>query len=156
LLFDARLTPDQPVHGGIEFGFVGVTEIEQFPETAVKRIGMEASRGGEFGSGIGNAGDDHGENEIALAGRFGVKDGLETEFTERAENGGDVTVRAGTLDEESVRQGASGGSDNRFRVGQSAAESVNLLRAEMSDVGDGAGLDLAVFTEGFTEEKGGG
>ena len=40
-------------------------------------------------------------------------------------------------------------------AGESAAEGFDLGGAEMSDIGDGAGLDLAGFAVRFAEENGG-
>lgn len=72
---------------------------------------------------------------------------------QRAEDGGNVTVRTGTLNAEGVGQGQA---FDRGRAGQSAAKGFDLSGAQMSDIGDGAGLDLAVFAIGFAEENGGG
>src|SRR2546426_7906599 len=63
-----------------------------------------------------------------------------------------MTVRQGSGDEEGLGQRGGGGGQ---RAGQCQAESVHLLRGEMSDVGDGASLDFSVEAVGFTEEDGG-
>jgi hypothetical protein len=63
-----------------------------------------------------------------------------------------MTVRQGTRDVEGLWQ--RGGGDSQ-RAGQRQAESFNLMRGEMRDVGDGASLDLAVEAVGFAEEDGG-
>ena len=67
-LFDARLPREQPVHCGIEFGFVGGVQCQRLSETAVKRIGMQSARSSEFGSGIDDTGDDHGDGRDRVSG----------------------------------------------------------------------------------------
>jgi hypothetical protein len=60
----------------------------------VKSIGVKATGGGEFGGGIENAGDDHGDDEIALTAGLSIENGIEVQFAQGAENGAHVTVRA--------------------------------------------------------------
>jgi hypothetical protein len=74
------------------------------------------------------------------------------QVAQATEYGGDVAVRQGPGDEEGLRQ--RGGRATQ-RAGQCAAESVHLMRGEMSDVGDCASLDFAVEAVGFAEEDGG-
>jgi hypothetical protein len=61
-------------------------------------------------------------------------------------------MRKGAGDVEGIGQGSGGG---RQRAGQGQAEGVNLMRGEMSDVGEGTSLDFTVLAIGFTEEDGG-
>jgi hypothetical protein len=150
---DARLPREKPVHGGIEFGFVGGIERERFAEAAVKSVGMEAASGGEFGGGIEDACGDHGNGEIALTAGTRIKNRGDLKFAQGAEDGGHVTVRAGTLDEEGVRQGQAGCGGS---AGKRGAKSIDLSGTETRDVGDSACSDLAVFTIGFAQEDGRG
>jgi hypothetical protein len=83
----------------------------------------------------------------------GIENSGELKFAQGAEDGGHVTVRAGTMDEEGVGQGEAGRGDG---TGKRGAKSVDLSGTEMRDVGDGAGTDLAVFTIGFAQEDGRG
>jgi len=114
---------------------------------------MEAASGGEFGGGIEDAGGDHGNGEIALTAGTGIENSGELKFAQGAEDGGHVTVRAGTFDEEGVWQGQPGSGDS---AGKRGAKSIDLSGTEMRDVGDGAGSDLAVFPIGFAQENSGG
>ena len=68
------------------------------------------------------------------------------------EDGGHVTMRAGADDVEGLRQRGADGSS----ASQDGAECVDFGRRPMGDVGEGAVEDLAVETEGFAEEDGGG
>jgi hypothetical protein len=105
---DTRLARQQPVHGGVEFGFVGGIEGKQFAETAVESVGMQAAGGGEFGGRTENAGGNHGDDEIALPAGFGIDNRRELKFAQRAEYGGNVTVRPGSVDTECFGQGQTG------------------------------------------------
>jgi hypothetical protein len=147
------LPGEKPVHGGIEFGFVGGIERERFSETAVESVGVEAAGGSKFGSGIEDAGGDHSQHKIALTAGMRIENSGKLKFAQGAEDGGDVTVRAGTINEEGVWQGPAGAGDH---AGKRGAKSIDLSGTEMRDVGNGAGTDLAVFTIGFAQEDGGG
>ena len=151
-LLDAGLSREQPVHGLVELGFIGGIDPEQLAETGVESGGVKAASGGEFGSRVEDSSDDHGQDEIAVAAGNRVEDGIELQVAQAAENSGGVTVRKRAGDEEGIRQGRSGGWK---RAGQGQAEGIDLMRAEMRDVGESASFDFAVFAEGFAEEDGG-
>jgi len=79
LLLDARLPWQQPVHGLVEFSLVGGIDLEQLAETAVESVGVKTASGGEFGGRVEDAGEDHGEDEIALAAGTRIEDGIQLE-----------------------------------------------------------------------------
>jgi len=108
----------------IEFGLIGRVYLEQLAETAVERVGVKSASGGEFGGRVEDAGDDHGEDEIALTAGNRVEDGIELEVAQTAEDGGGVTVGQGAGDEEGIGQGRADGSQ---RACQSQAEGFDLL-----------------------------
>jgi hypothetical protein len=126
--------------------------VEDLTETVVEGIAVKPASGSEFGGGLDDAGNDHGDDEIALAAGSRIEDGIQMQVSQAAEDCGDMAVRQGSGDEEGVRQRGGGASQ---RAGQSPAESVELKSGEMRDVGDGASLDLAVEAIGFAEEDGG-
>ena len=126
--------------------------MEDLTETVLEGVAVKPASGSQFGSGLDDAGHDHGDDEIALAAGSGIEDGIEMEVAQATEHGGDMAVRQGAGDVEGLRQRGRG---DRQRAGQSQAEGVNLMRGEMSDVGDGASLDFAVEAIGFAEEDGG-
>jgi hypothetical protein len=84
------------------------------------------------------------------AGLF-IDDGVEMQSLESAEDSGDMAVRAGADDVESLRKRGADGSS----AFQDRAESVDLSGWPMGDVGEGAVVDLAVTAEGFAKEYGG-
>ena len=62
-----------------------------------------------------------------------------------------MAVGEGAGDVKGVGQRGVGG---RRRAGQGAAQSFDLGGAEMGDVGEGAGLDLAILPVGLAKENG--
>jgi len=68
-----------------------------------------------------------------------------------AEDGGNVAVRAGADDIEGLRKRGAKGSS----AFQDGAESIDLRRGPMREVGEGAVVDLAVKTERLAKEDGG-
>ena len=149
---DAGLLGEQPVHSLVEFGLIGGIHMEQLAETAVEGVGVKAASGSEFGCGVDDAGHDHSNDEIAVVAGKGVENGVELEVTEAVEDGHGVTVRKRAGNDKGLGQGRASRSE---RAGQSGTEGIDLMRAQVRDVGDGTGLDLAVEAEGFTEEDGG-
>jgi hypothetical protein len=77
-------------------------ELEQLTESAAESIGVQGTRGGEFGSGFQNARDDHGQNQIALAAGLFCDEMVELQFAQATEDSGDMTMRAGANDIESL------------------------------------------------------
>ena len=126
--------------------------MEHLTETVVEGIAVKAASGSQFGGRIDDTGDDHGDDEIALAGGSGAEDGIELQIAQATEDSGDMAVRKGSGDKERIGQ-RRGGSGQRACQGE--AECLHLMRRKMGNVGNGASLDLAVFTIGFTKENGG-
>jgi hypothetical protein len=50
LLFEVRLTWEQPVHGFVEFGLVGRIQLQHLAETVVQSVGMQSASGGQLGA----------------------------------------------------------------------------------------------------------
>jgi len=136
----------------VKLDFIGGVQVEDLTETVVEGIAVKAASGSELGSGLDDAGNDHGDDEIALSAWSGVEDVIQVKVTQTTQDGGNMAMRQGAGDVEGVGQRGRGGSQ---RAGQGQAEDFNLLRDEMSDVGDGASLDFAVETIGFAKEDGG-
>jgi hypothetical protein len=80
-----------------------------------------------------------------------VDQAVELQTVQSAEDGGHVAVGAGADDVEGLRQRDTDGSS----AFQDGAECVDFGKRPMGDVGEGTVEDLAVETEGFTEEDGG-
>ena len=67
--------------------------MEDLTETVVEGIAVKPASGRQFGSGLDDAGNDHGDNEIALAAGSWLEDGIEMEVAQAAKDSGDMTVR---------------------------------------------------------------
>jgi hypothetical protein len=126
--------------------------VEDLTETVVEGIGVKATSGSQFGRGIDDAGNNHGDDEVAMAAGSRIEDGIEVQVAQATEDRSDMAVRQGASDAEGVWQ--RGGGDSQ-RAGQCQAEGVNLLRREVSDIGDGASLDFAIEAIGLAEEDSG-
>ena len=92
-LLDASLVREQPVHRLIKFGFISGIQLEDLAEAVVECIGMKPAGGSKFGCGFDDAGNDHGDDEIALSARSRVEDGIQMQVAQAAEDCGDVAVR---------------------------------------------------------------
>ena len=84
--------------------------MEEFTQCAAESIGMKGTRGGEFGGGLQNAGHDHGQDQIALAGGMPIDEPVEMQFAQSAEDGGDMAMRAGADNVEGLRERSTNGS----------------------------------------------
>jgi hypothetical protein len=134
----------------IELGFLdGGIQTEPGSQRRGGGVGMKAAGGSEFGGGFEDAGDDHGDDQVALGATGTREDGLQKEAAEGAESGGDVAVRSGALNVESV-----GGGDERFAF-EDTAEGVDLGGGPRGEIGEGAFDDLGAVAEALAEEDGG-
>ena len=113
---DAPLSLQQPVHGLIQvvFGSVGDSQL-------LGQGGAVPAGGGQSGSGIEQALDDHGQDQIALATRLGGNHGIQPELTDGPQDGFDVTVRKSFFGGEQIL-----GRDQMFIL-QEAAEGLDFL-----------------------------
>jgi hypothetical protein len=80
-----------------------------------------------------------------------IDEGVEMQFLESAEDSGDMAVRAGADDVESLRERGADGSG----AFQDGAEGVELSGRPMGNVGEGTVADFAVKPKGLAEENGG-
>src|SRR6266851_5378884 len=136
-VFDFLLAQEQPIHGVIELGFLdGGIQTEQGSQRGGSGVGMKAAGGSEFGGRFEDAGDDHGDDEVALGATGTREDGFEKEAAEGAESGGDVAVRSRALNVESI-----GGGNQGFAF-KDTAEGVDLGSGPRGEVGESAFDDL--------------
>ena len=149
-VFDFLLAQKQPIHGVIELGFLdGGVQTEHGRQRGGGGIGMKAAGSSEFGGGIEDAGDDDGDDQIALGATGAREDRFQKEAANSAESGGDVAVRSRALNVESV-----GGGDERFAL-EDTAEGVDLGGGPRREVGEGTFDDLGALAEALAEEDGG-
>ena len=148
--FDGGLAHQQPVERGVEFVVVDVAETERFAEAGGRRGGRQRPGGGEFGDGVEDAADQHGEDEVAAAIAVGAEDAVEADLARDAEGRGDVAVRQLAGDGESV---ALGGDDGAAL--EHAAQAFDVGGGPVGEVAQGALTDLAVLAIGLAQQDGG-
>jgi len=110
---------------------------------------MEAAGGCEFGARFEDAGDDHGDDQIAFGATGAREDGFQKEAAEGAKSGSHVAVRSRTENVESIGEG-----DKRFAF-EHTTERVDLGGGPRGEVREGAFHNLAAAAEALAEEDGG-
>jgi hypothetical protein len=80
-----------------------------------------------------------------------IEEAVEMQLAQRAEDGGDVAVRARADDVEGLRQRGTEGCGAL----QDGAKGIDFDRGPMGEIGDGAVVDLAVLAEALAEEDSG-
>ena len=149
LVLDAALAGQEPVEGFIKLAVLDLAEAEFPAEGAGGGFGAEAPGAGELGSGLEEALDEHGQDEVALAGGAGGQEVVEADPAEEAEEEGDVSVGEGAEDLPSV-----GGRGAGAAVLEALADGLDEVAGEMGDVAEGLVLDLAVLAVSAAEEMG--
>ena len=115
------------------------------------RGGIEHARGGEFGGGIEQPGDDQGENEIAPALRSATgEQDIEADAAGGGQRGEDMAMRQGAADFEP----ALAGGDEPVAA-QGGAQRLDFLLGPIGEIGESAGFDPAVLAIAFAQEDGG-
>jgi hypothetical protein len=94
VLFDAPLAFEEPIHGVIEIIGGGHLEAEFFPKGMREGGGAEATGRSQFGLGIKEPGNDHGDHKMPLRARVGIHEALEPQVSERPQHRGDMPVWA--------------------------------------------------------------
>jgi hypothetical protein len=69
--------------------------VECLAETVVEGIAVKAAGGSQFGGGRDDAGNDHGDYEIARAAGSRVEEGIQLQSAQTTEDRGDVAVGKG-------------------------------------------------------------
>ncbi len=141
-LLDALLAFEEPVHGAVEFIFVGFAHLELVGERA---LGEGPCRG-ELRPRVEHAGHDHRAHEVALTRGGSVEKRVETEGTQGTEHGGDVAVGQAAHDLEPLLGG------HEALAAQGAADQVDGLGRQMREVAHGLVQDLAALAVGAAEQ----
>ena len=145
--FDALLASQQPAHSRVQLILVDCAEREHVAEGGDGAFRVQAASGGQFGARVDDPGDDHGDDQITLAGGGTGDEGMEAEIPEGAEDGSDMAVRGTANDgEQDV-----GGTESE-PAAQEDTQAVDHVRGALGEVGDGTFLDFAVLAEGLTED----
>ncbi len=79
-LLDALLARQQPVRGLVEIVFIGGAKCQHFAQTGTGCFGLKAAGGGELGLGFDDAGDDHGDGQIALSVVLSIQEVLQPQL----------------------------------------------------------------------------
>ena len=147
-LFDPPLAPYQPVHRFVEFILVDGLQPQDLAEGGDSALRVQGASGGQFGAGVDDAGDNHGDDEIAPATGRTSDEGMQAELLEGAEDGGDMAVGV------AAQAGEGGlGIDQGFAF-ESSADEIDDVVGEVGDVAEGFMLDLAVVAEGSAQQMG--
>ena len=149
--FDALLASHQPVHSRVQLILVDCAEPEHVPEGGDGAFRVQTASGGQFGAGVDDPSNDHGDDQIALAGGGTSDKGMEAEIPEGAEDGRDMAVRGAANDGQQV----VGRAESETAV-EEDTQALDDVRGTLGEVGDGTFLDFAVLAEGLTEEDGRG
>ena len=88
LFLDPLLSFPQPVHCRIQFIFRGLTH----PQFLGQRGAVPLPGGGQLGTGIEQAFDDHGQHQITLAAALGGNHGIQAELAQGQEESFDMAV----------------------------------------------------------------
>ena len=150
-VLDEGLLRAQPVEGSVDLAHRNGAEAQGLAEGMAGRGGVEHARGGEFGGGVEQPGDDQCENEIALASRRAAREQvIKADPTRGGQRGEDMAVRQGAADFEAALAGR-----DEFVAAQRGAQRLDFLVRPGGEIGQRAGFDLAVLAVALAEEDGG-
>jgi hypothetical protein len=76
-------------------------------------VGVEASGGGQFGLGIKEPGNDHGDDKVSLGAGVGIYDALEAQVSECPQDSGNMPMGSRTHDVKGIM---------KLRDGRAAAQ----------------------------------
>ena len=90
----------EPVHGPVDLVFIDGTETQGRREGGECSLAGERPGGGQLGLGIDDPGDDQSDDQIPVPAAGAGQQGIQLEFLEGGQDGGDVTMgeRAGAVE----------------------------------------------------------
>ena len=147
-LLDALLASQQPVHRLVQLILIDRAEAQRGAEGGDGAFGSEGTSGGQLGASVDDAGDDHGQDQIARAAGGTGDEGMQAELLEEAEDGGDVAVRG------TAHTGEEGLGINQGLTLEGSADEIDDVVWEVRDIAEGFMFDLAVLAKGSAEEVG--
>ena len=142
--FDGRLSPAEPVEGGVDVVGGGVADAEFVGEGG----GLPVAWHGQLGAGKEDARGDKGQGELPLWRRPRGEQGVKAQGTDGAEDGADMAVGAGACDAE----GLPGGDEGLPLEG--AADEVDEVFREVREVGQSTMADARAVAVGVPEQMG--
>src|SRR5262249_16391847 len=114
-------------------------------------FGVEASGSGQFGLGIKEPGNDHGDDKVSLEAGGGVHDALEPQVSERPQDSGDMPVGARAYHVKSIVEVLDGGAAT-----QEALEALDEFGRPFGEIGQGTFADCVALAKGLAEQDGWG
>ena len=112
--------------------------------------GDSARAAASLETGIEDAADQQGQDEVAAAVAVGAEDAVEADLARRAEGGGDVAVRQAAGDGEGVLLGGDDGA-----ALEHAAQAFDVSGRPVGEVAQRAFADLAVLAVALAQQDGG-
>ena len=146
-LFDRLLALAEPVERHIELVLVDRSEVEHVAEARRRGERIEHAGGGQFGGRRNQAGDDHGDDQIAAAMTGRPKHAIETDAAQCAQHSRDVTMRQGAAHDDGLLFGR-----RNLAALQQRAQAFDDLARPIGQIGDGALFDLAAVAIAFPQQ----
>ena len=112
------------------------------------RFGLQPAEVREFGARRDDPQHNHGDDQLCFATRFGGNESIESDFSQRAKDGSDMSMREATNDIEVVVFGGE------WFTGEPFSDDLDQIVGQIGEVSDGEMFDLSVFAEGMSQEMG--
>ena len=116
-----------------------------------ERFGVETSGSGQFGSGLKEPGNDHGNDKVPLVTGVGSNDALEVQVSERPQDRGDMPMGARAHDVKGIVELLDGGA-----TAQESLEALDEFGRPWGEVGKGTFADCVALAKGLAEQDGWG
>jgi hypothetical protein len=116
-----------------------------------ERFGVETSGSGQFGSGIKEPGNDHGNDKVPLGTGVGINDALEVQVSERPQDRGDMPMGARAHDVKGTVELLDGGA-----TAQESLEALDEFGRPCREIGKGTFADCVTLAKGLAEQDGWG
>jgi len=145
-VFEARLSRQQPVHGGIQIILIHQLQPQQRAQGTGSSLLVEAARRSELGSRTQNARHDHSAYQIAFGTGRARQVGFQTDAAQSAQRGSHVAVGQGAFNVEGL-----GGREQSLAF-EDAAQQIDLRRGPLGKVGERAFDDFVAHAGGLAQQ----
>jgi hypothetical protein len=149
-VFDARLSRQQPVHGGIQMILIHLLQPQQRAQGTGSSLFVEAARRSELGGRSQNARHDQSAYQIAFGTGRARQVGFETDAAQSAQCGSHVAVGQGAFNLQGL-----GGREQSLAF-EDAAQQIDLRRGPVGKIGERAFDDFVAHARRFAQEDCGG
>jgi len=148
---DCRLADRQPVECAIELVLVDHPETELLAKAGACRVGRQRPGGGKLGTGIEDAADREGQDEVAAAIAVRAEQPIEADLARGAERRVDMTMRQRADNGDGILVLGNDGAAFEQRL-----EAGDPLVRPVGEVQQGALLDLARLAVALAQQNGRG